>query len=138
MTPLADSGDPDAALISESLRHPEAFAALYDRHAAVIHRFAARRLGEQAADDVVGDTFLTAFRNRHRYRVDYPDARPWLYGIATRLIGRHRRAEVRMWRALARTGHDPCLDDGLGEVDDRLSATSAQPARAPRPARHAG
>jgi DNA-directed RNA polymerase specialized sigma24 family protein len=47
-----------------------------------------------------GLVFLTAFRQRHRYQPSQPDARPWLYGIATNLIGRHRRAEVLMYRAL--------------------------------------
>ena len=44
----------DAALIERSWHEPEAFAALYDRHAAPIYRFAGRRLGDQMADDVVG------------------------------------------------------------------------------------
>jgi DNA-directed RNA polymerase specialized sigma24 family protein len=43
-----------------------------------------------------GLVFLTAFRQRHRYQ----PSQPWLYGIATNLIGRHRRAEVLMYRAL--------------------------------------
>jgi DNA-directed RNA polymerase specialized sigma24 family protein len=35
--------------------------------------------------------------------VAYPSARPWLYGIASNLVARHRRAEVRRYRALSRT-----------------------------------
>jgi hypothetical protein len=30
------------------------------------------------ADDVVADTFLTAFRARLRYDLHRPDSRPWL------------------------------------------------------------
>ena len=52
----------DAALIERSWHEPEAFAALYDRHAAPVHRFAGRRLGQHLADDVVAETFLAAFR----------------------------------------------------------------------------
>jgi hypothetical protein len=44
------------------------------------------------------------------YDLRRPDARPWLYGIAANLIGKHRRAEVRMWRVFARTGIDPAVD----------------------------
>ena len=40
----------DAALIELSGTQPEAFAAIFDRHATEIHRFAARRLGEGAAE----------------------------------------------------------------------------------------
>ncbi len=53
------------------------------------------------------------------------DARPWLYGIATNLIGRHRRAEIRLYRALARTGADPVEESFTDRVDDRVSASTA-------------
>jgi RNA polymerase sigma-70 factor (ECF subfamily) len=70
----------------------------------------------------VAEVFLTAFRQRHRYLPSQPDARPWLYGIATNLIGRHRRAEVRMYRALARTGADPVTEPFTDEVEARVTA----------------
>lgn len=127
--PILTRGN-DAALISESLHRPETFAALYDRHAPAIHRFVARRLGEQAADDLVAETFLTAFDRRDRYRPDHLDARPWLYGIAVRLIGKQRRSEVRMWRALARSGIDRVSGDETGAVHDRLAAAGAHRALA--------
>lgn len=97
----------DAGVIKRSLDAPEAFAELYDRHAAAIQRFAARRLGHQIADDLIAETFLAAFRRRDRYDLSRPDARPWLYGIAVNVIGKHRRAEVRMLRALAPNGGGP-------------------------------
>lgn len=37
------------------------FGDLYDRHAAVIYRYAARRAGDFVADDVTSETFLVAF-----------------------------------------------------------------------------
>lgn len=94
-----DGRPDDAALIERSLRDAEAFAGLYDRHAAPLHRYVARRLGDGAADDIVAETFLDAFRRRHKYDPVRRDARPWLYGIAANLIGKHSRAEVRMLRA---------------------------------------
>jgi RNA polymerase sigma factor (sigma-70 family) len=114
--------DNDAAIIARSLDDPEQFAALFRRHAPRLYRYAARRLGPDLADDVVADTFLHAFRQRARYRGDCPDARPWLYGIATRLIGRNRRAEIRQYRALARTGIDVVADSFAEVVDARVSA----------------
>ena len=116
----------DAALIERSWHEPEAFAALYDRHAAPIHRFAGRRLGDQLADDVVGETFLAAFRRRKRYDLRRADARPWLYGIAANVIGKHRRAEVRMLRAFARTGADPVAAGHADLVDSRVCAAAVQ------------
>lgn len=131
---VAGSREPpdDAALIDRSLRDAEAFAGLYDRHAALLHRYVARRLGDGAADDIVADTFLDAFRRRRKYDPAMPDARPWLYGIAANLIGKHSRAEVRMLRAYSRTGTDPVLtasaasSDETARADSRLSASAVQ------------
>lgn len=67
-------------------------------------------------------TFLLAFRQRNGYDPARSDARPWLYGIATNLMGRHRRAEIRLYRALARTGADPVTEPFTDRVDDRVSA----------------
>jgi RNA polymerase sigma factor (sigma-70 family) len=112
----------DAALIEQSWGEPEAFAGLYDRHAAVIHRYVTRRLGGGAADDVVAETFLAAFRRRHRYDLNRSDALPWLYGIAANLIRKHVRAEVRMLRAFSRTGADPVAEGYADLVDSKVSA----------------
>ena len=50
----------DAAIMERSARDPEMFAVLYDPHAAALHRYVARRLGEGAADDIVAETFVAA------------------------------------------------------------------------------
>jgi RNA polymerase sigma factor (sigma-70 family) len=55
-----------------------------------------------------------------------PGARPWLYGIAANVIGKYRRAEVRMLRAFARTGADPVTDDYSDRIDSRVSAAAVQ------------
>ncbi|MEU4769148.1 RNA polymerase sigma factor [Actinosynnema sp. NPDC023794] len=88
----------DAEIIDRSRHEPDAFAAIFDRHAPHIRRYLERRLGAQVADDLVAETFLTAFDKRQRYDPARPDARPWLYGIATNLVGQHRRHEARRYR----------------------------------------
>lgn len=120
----------DAALMRRSEREPEVFADLFDRHAPALRRYVARRLGPSLADDVVSDAFLTAFRHRHRYDPSRPDARPWLYGIAARLIKRHRRVELRFYRALVRTGVDEITEPYADQVDARVSAQQAGLAQA--------
>jgi RNA polymerase sigma-70 factor (ECF subfamily) len=120
----AHQADDDAAIIRRSRHEPDHFAAVFRRHAPEIQRYVVRRLGADAADDVVAETFLVAFRQRDRYDLGRADARPWLYGIATNLIGRHRRAEVRQYRALARTGHDPVAEPFTDRVDAIVSAGS--------------
>ena len=87
------------------------FTALFDRHAIPIHRFIARRVGGQLADDLLAETFLVAFERRGRYDRTRTDARPWLYGIANNMVRRHRREEVTQYRAWARTGIDPVETD---------------------------
>lgn len=120
-----DQGD-DAAVVRQSLERPEVFALLYDRHAADIHRYAARRLGDGAADDITADTFLTAFRIRARFDTTRRSARPWLYGIAANLIGKQRRKEVRGLRALARAGLDVVAESWVEGADSRLAAEASQ------------
>lgn len=124
MSTLGSAGD--AAIIERSRLEPAAFAVLYDRHAAVIFRFAARRLGSQTAEDVSAETFLAAFGQRHRYDLGRTDARPWLYGIANNVIGKQRRSEVRRLRALARAGGAPDSFRDQDEIDERLWACTVR------------
>lgn len=115
----------DAAVIRLSLSDSERFADLFHRHAPPIQRYVTRRLGPDAVDDIVAETFLLAFRQRASYDQTREDALPWLYGIATNLIGRHRRAETRLYRALAKTGADPVTASFTDLSDDRVAAGAA-------------
>jgi hypothetical protein len=47
-----------------SLREPERFASIFERHFAAIHHYLARRLGEDLADDLAAQVFLVAFERR--------------------------------------------------------------------------
>ncbi|MEV6786196.1 RNA polymerase sigma factor [Streptomyces sp. NPDC051098] len=125
MTSPPDRHDEDASLIARSLDRPEVFGELYHRHAAGIHRYVTRRLGDDAADDITSDTFLIAFRTRTRYDLTRSNALPWLYGIAANLIGRRRRSEVRALKAMARTGLDPVAESWTDRSDSRVSGQAA-------------
>jgi RNA polymerase sigma factor (sigma-70 family) len=74
---------------------------IFDAHFAEIHRYIAQRLSTDDADDLAAEVFLVAARGG--YESSRGQARPWLYGIATKLISRHRRSEIRRWKALSRT-----------------------------------
>jgi RNA polymerase sigma factor (sigma-70 family) len=118
----------DAEVIAASCRDPEQFASLFDKHAPHIHRYLARRVGPLAADDLVAETFLAAFARRGRYDPSYDNARPWLYGIATNLLGQFRRAEIRRFRLLQVAGSDPeDLDDYSERIVASLTAEAARP-----------
>lgn len=82
----------------------EALTALYDQHARDLHRYLAGRSDTATADDLVGETFLQAWRHRGSYRPDRAPARAWLFGIATNLLRHHQRSEARASRAIARDG----------------------------------
>ncbi|MDJ0376255.1 sigma-70 family RNA polymerase sigma factor [Cryobacterium sp. PH31-L1] len=91
---------PDNDVIERSARDPAVFATLYDRHAPSVFRYAAQRLGDHAADDVMSETFLVAFERRSAYDLTVVDARPWLLGIATRLMRKHVRLEATAWKGM--------------------------------------
>ena len=117
----------DAAVIESSRREPERFAVLFDRHAPHIHRYLARRAGREVADDLVAETFLTAFAKRDRYDLSYTDARPWLYGIATNLVGQHRRDEVRQYRIRQAATAEPAMAGHAERVASDVTAQAMRP-----------
>jgi RNA polymerase sigma-70 factor (ECF subfamily) len=91
----------DARAIEASITDPAAFAAVFDRHATTILRFLARRVEPADAENLLGEVFRVAFERRCSYDTAHDSARPWLYGIATNLVARHRRSEARRLRAMA-------------------------------------
>lgn len=120
----------DEALIAASVAEPARFGELFDRHADEIYRFVARRLGPDAAGDLVADVFLIAFRRRARFDPARALARPWLYGIAVNVIRGHRRAEARRLRALVRAPRASAVTDGEAfeeRVAERVSAQRLGP-----------
>ncbi|POM27490.1 ECF RNA polymerase sigma factor SigW [Actinomadura rubteroloni] len=117
----------DADLIRRSHDDPEAFAALFDRYAPMLYRYVARRLGPDPAEDLVGDTFLAAFGRRDRYDLDRADARPWLFGIVTKLVARHHRDEAARYRALRRSPAGGVQDDPADAVAAAVTAAAVRP-----------
>ena len=122
----------DATCIRESLGRPEAFRALFQRHHERLRRYVVSRVGPQAAEDVVAESFVVAFQARARFDpAGGTDALPWLLGVATNVLARHRTAE-RRWIAQCaaeRLEHDapaPFEDD----ADERTDAALAMHALA--------
>jgi RNA polymerase sigma factor (sigma-70 family) len=125
-TSAARVADSDEAVLAESLSYPERFGELYSRYFAELYRYMAGRLGPDSADDLAAETFLAAFRRRSTFDPGLGAVRPWLYGIATNLIARHRRAESRRYAALARIGADPAADSEEDRIAERLAAWQAR------------
>jgi len=106
----------DAEVIGRSLGEPEAFGLIYDRHAATLLRFLGRRVGARVAEGLVGELFRIAFERRKTFDASRATALPWLYGIGSNVLLKHRRDEARRLRAGAR------MAAGLEAADARASA----------------
>lgn len=71
----------------------QAFARLYDRHAAVVFSLCRSRCGDDA-EDAVQETFIRAYQRLAQ--LNGPEQlRPWLYAIARRVCAERRRAASR-------------------------------------------
>jgi RNA polymerase sigma factor (sigma-70 family) len=124
--PVTDRSD--AGLVTGP---PERFGELFERYSGQLYDYTARRVGRDAAEDLVAETFLVAFSVRNRYDRGAPSARPWLYGILTNLLRGHHRSEARGWKALARAGGDPLgagqsvTESFVDSAGQRLDAAAA-------------
>jgi RNA polymerase sigma-70 factor (ECF subfamily) len=109
-----------------------ALGALYDRHREAMRGFVARATcGCADADDLVHDAFLIAARIAGRFD-GRPSARPWLIGIAARLVQRRARGLGRIPRLLARLAW---LRPQVSDPVEALEARSALGVVAPVVAR---
>src|SRR4051794_3332342 len=111
----------DDDLLARSVVRPQVLGVLYERHAAAVFRFLARRVGRGAAEDLVGDVFVAVLEARARYRPHASgSALPWLYGIG----GNVARTHLRRQRPSAMVDVDTGVD--WNAVDDRLDAQAAR------------
>ncbi len=116
--------------MSESHEHEsrEQFERVYQECYPAVQRYAARRVAPEAVQDVVADTFLTAWR-RHDELDGEP--LPWLLGIARRAAANQRRGGARRMALRERlTGelraspprfsdHDPQIAAALRTLGER-------------------
>lgn len=126
----------DADHLARSLREPAAFRLIFDRHFDAVHRYVHRRVGRDLADELAAETFALAFAQREHCRAS-GSVLPWLYGIATNVLHRHRRAERRQLRAYSRTRVDTWVayeDEAAARIDSSaLDARLAGALAAMRP-----
>ena len=117
----------DAEVIERSLAEPDCFAMVFDRYYDRILGYLGRRIDLSLAEDLASEVFLIAFRKRARYDLEHRDAGPWLFGIATNQLRRHRRDEARFYQSLARSRLDLVNEDGGADrVDARVTAQASR------------
>lgn len=91
----------------------ERFEALFRSHYGAVVRYAVRRVGPDAAGEIVSETFLVAWR---RLNDVPPNALPWLYATARRVVANEVRRRVRKQR----------LDERLSTAADTVTADHAE------------
>jgi RNA polymerase sigma factor (sigma-70 family) len=123
--------DSDASLIRMAVSgNANAFSGLLRRHGPAIHAYLARRGGRDAADDLLGEVWLRAYAARGQYDQRWPDARPWLYGIARNVLREHwrRTGPAGAGRSAGVGEEQPAylaaIEDPWADVDDRLDAAA--------------
>lgn len=111
----------------------EAFAQLYDEFARAVYNHGLRLTGDwSTAEEIMSDTFLTAWRTHERVQEDGGSLLPWLLGIATHKADNARRGARRRQLFLARQPQPRVEEDfaprTVGRIDDARYLRAVQAA----------
>ncbi len=120
----------DAVLLAAAASDQDAFDVFYRRHRELVLRFAVRRCATpDDVADVVAETFLAALRGASSYQPQFDTARPWLLGIARRVLLRRRRTFARRRRLMGRAaGTAPRFaEDEHEAIDAAIDAARRRP-----------
>ena len=105
----------------------EAFSEFVRRHTPTVHRWMARAVGEQEADDMTQDVLLKAYRGLSKFRNEAPP-RAWLASIADNAVKNRYRARGRFRRIFAGSPDDASAPEPLartaGPEDDAATSES--------------
>jgi RNA polymerase sigma factor (sigma-70 family) len=95
----------DAVLLQRVARGElDALGALYDRYAEDLLRYATRLSGSGDAEDLVQNVFLRVLSIAATFDERTVNARPWLFGITTRMAMERRRSLHRFAMVLLNVG----------------------------------
>ncbi|MFG3059082.1 RNA polymerase sigma factor [Streptomyces sp. NPDC048231] len=112
---------------------PSAFAELYDSYARAVYNHAFRLTADwAAAEDVMAETFMEAWRLHDRVDAEGGSLRPWLMGVATNISRGHHRSN-RRYQAAANAAAEAeaglvlpdHADEVAGRLDDRRRLAAA-------------
>ena len=119
----------DAELLAQiAAGELDALGAIFDRHAADVHRFVSRIAPREDADDVVQETFLRVARVAAGFDGRAASARSWILGVAHAVVRERRRSFARLARVLASFGRvesdrtSPASEGAARELDRALAA----------------
>lgn len=117
----------DSDVIAASLDDPDRFGEIFSRYGRRVFGYVAGRVPREDAADVTGDVFLRAFRIRSKFDLKRTDALPWLFGVATNVIGEYLKKRSRRLRIGLRSDQtdEPPVDE---LASGRADVTRASPA----------
>ncbi|MBK7721877.1 MAG: sigma-70 family RNA polymerase sigma factor [Austwickia sp.] len=93
----------------------EEFTRLYSEAYPMVLRYCRRRCFDEAsARDATSETFATAWRRWHDVP---PEALPWLYGVARRVVANQRRSEERTHRLIERLADEQRPGGATADTD---------------------
>ncbi|MGW3244747.1 RNA polymerase sigma factor [Streptomyces sp. NPDC001070] len=100
------------------------FADIYRAHYEDVLRFVRRRAHPMNVDDIVGETFLAAWRRRSELP---EDPRPWLFGTARNAMLNAHRGQRRQTAVAVRVMENGGDDgyDGMVAAEDRMDLIAA-------------
>jgi len=104
------------------------FSGLYQRHCDAVLRHALRRTDPETARDVAAETFLIAWRRLDVVPADDTRARPWLYGVARKVLANAERSRHRAEHLTARLRQErwsSTAADAAGFVAETSQLTEA-------------
>lgn len=105
------------------------FRGIYDANYHRVLGYALRRTASREdAEDVVAETFLTAWR-RLEEMPSGSAARPWLYGVARKALANQRRGKLRRERLAGRLHGDLWPSPPAADADREVASVAAAFAR---------
>jgi RNA polymerase sigma-70 factor (ECF subfamily) len=96
---------------------PVVFERMFRAHHVAVYRYVARRVEAAAVQDVVAETFLTAWR---RFDELAGEPLPWLLGIARRVSANHLRGRARRVALREKLETEPQAEHAEAVVDGAL------------------
>lgn len=105
-----------------------AFVDLYRQCSPLVWRYAAKRIGNDLADDVTSQTFADLWRTRERFDPDLGTLEGWMWGIAVNVLRRHQTRELRQLEILVRNGELGSSSLEVIDIHHRVDVRSSWPA----------
>lgn len=123
---MHEAGSDDALVDRIKGKDPDAWEVVYRDLYPRLRAFAARRVGDQQAGDIVAETMTRAVASIHRFDPSGVGLSAWVFGICRHVVADSHRATARQRRRPAPPDQGPAhLDDGVEQNEESTAMRSA-------------